>query len=101
VFLHNENLDSLSWCGCGDILQTLWANETYIKEWWAKLVLDHGKAREAMVSTIILIPWKIGKNHNATVFQNNVSPTVIARINKARAWFLASANFSSNVISGE
>jgi hypothetical protein len=64
-------------------------------------VLDPRKAREAMASTIILIPWKIGKNHNATVFQNNVSPIVIARINKVRAWYLASANFSSNVISGE
>ena len=94
----------LTWCGCHDIALAQWVNEASVEAWWTKLALDHGVARKAMSSLLMLISWKVLNERNARVFRNVVSSVaiVVSRIKKeARAWCLAGAKFLGNVIPGE
>ena len=94
----------LGWCGCHDINPATWTNEASVDAWWSKVTLDHGVARKAMSTLIMLISWEIWKERNARVFRHVAAPAnvIIAKIKEeARAWCLAGAKFLGSVIPGE
>ena len=52
--------------------------------WWTKLALDHGVARNAMSSLLMLISWEVWNERNARIFRHVASPMaiVVSRIKK-------------------
>ena len=93
----------LTWCGCHDIVPAQWVNEASVEVLWTKLTLDHGVARNAMSSLLMLISWKVWNERNARIFRHVASPVaiVVSRIKEARAWCLAGAKILGNIILGE
>jgi hypothetical protein len=61
---------------------------------WNKLALDKGKERKAMASMIMLVSWKVWKEHNARVIRHHYSTvaTLVCKIKEeSRVWSLAGA----------
>jgi hypothetical protein len=75
-----------------------------VKEWWTEAVHKQGNSKKSMVSLAMLVSWKIWKERNACIFQNNISTSnmIVAKVKEEVAlWSLAGAKAISIIMPRE
>jgi GTP cyclohydrolase FolE2 len=87
------------------LIQVFAISEETFKDWWTEEIHSQRvQGGKSMASLAMLMSWKIWKERNARVFQNNASTAIMVILktkDEVATWSMAAVKALSNVLPRE